>query len=260
MTAWTFNGTTLDTFGKVTVINDYLDVANRRGQNQSVPFHDGSIFTRKYYDERKMIFGVAVYAESAAALETSFDTLRTLLAPRTQKTLSVTLENGTTRTALASVDKSFEAERVSDKIAKIVIEFTMCEPFFRLSTAIADNTTTIDASPHAMTVTNTGTVEERNPTIILTGPLSNTVITNSTNGCVLTYTGTIASPRVVTISRNATGEYICTDDLGNNLIANITHSGSTALMVFDVGDNTLSITDATHTTGTVKATFYPPFM
>jgi len=31
-------------------------------------------------------------------------------------------------------------------------------------------------------------------------------------------------------------------------------------MVFNPGDNTLSITDATATTGTVKASFYAPYL
>ena len=112
----------------------------------------------------------------------------------------------------------------------------------------------------AITITNAGTADERNPTIVLTGPLLNTVITNVTNGCVLTYTGTIASPRVVTISKSSTGEYTATNDLGANVIGNVTHSGDAALFVVDAGDNDLSVADGTHTTGSVKVEFYPPYL
>jgi hypothetical protein len=142
----------------------------------------------------------------------------------------------------------------------VVVEFVMPRPYFRLSTAIADNTTTINTSPKAMTVTNPGTIEERDPTITLTGPLLNTVITNSTVGISLTYTGTIASPRVVTISTNSYGEYVATNDLGTNVIGNVTHNGAAALMVLNPGDNTMSITDGTATTGTVKIAFNAPYL
>ena len=259
MTTWTFGGTALTTFGKVTLIDDYLDIAQRRGNNIVIPFRHGATFAQKYYDQRQLTFGIAVTAASAGALETAFDTLRKLLSPKTEQTLACTLEDSSVRNIQASVNKYMQVKRFSDKIAKVVIDFECSKPFFRLSTAIADNTTTIDATPHAMTVTNPGTVEETDPTIILTGPLQNTVITNSTNGCVLTYTGTIASPRVVTI-QTVNGEYTATDDLGANVIGNITHSGAPSLMVINSGANTFSITDATHTTGTIKITFNAPFI
>ena len=260
MTVWTFGGTGLASFGKVTLIDDYLSTPVRRGNNIVIPFQHGSIFVQKYYDSRTLVFGIAVIAASATALETAFDTLHALLAPTTEQTLSCTREDSTVRTAQASVNGAIDINRFSDRIAKITVGFELSKPFFRLSTAIADNTTTINANPKAMTVTNPGTIDERDATIIYTGPLQNTVITNSTNGCVLTYTGTIASPRVVTLSKNATGEYVATTDLGANVIGNFTHSGSPALMVFNVGTNTLSIADSTHTTGTIRCSFSAPFL
>lgn len=260
MTTWTFGGTALTSFGKVTLIDDYLTSPERRGKNVVIPYQDGTVFVQKYFDERKLSFGIAVVGTSASDLETKADTMRALFGKRTQQTLAMTREDTTVRNALASVDGFMQVQRVSDKIARYVVDFTLTSPFFRLSTAIADNTTTIDTDPKAMVFTNPGTVEERNPTIILTGPLSNTVITNSTNGHTLTYTGTIASPRVVTISTNSQGEYIATTDLGANVIGNITHSGSAALMVINSGSNTLSIADDTATTGTVKITFNAPYL
>jgi predicted phage tail component-like protein len=259
MTTWTFGGTALTSFGKVTLINDYLDSAERRGDNQVIAFRDGENFVQKYYNGRKLTFGIAITAASATALETTFDTMRALFAIRTQQSLAQTREDSTVRTSLATVDGTISPERITNTLARVTVSFVLTSPYFRLSTLIADNTTTIDATPKAMVVTNTGTVEERDATIILTGPLQNTVITNSTNGCTLTYTGTIASPRVVTIS-TVNGQYVATNDLGTNVIGNITHSGSPALMVFNAGANTLSIADATHTTGTVKVSFYPPFL
>lgn len=259
-TSWTFGGTALTSFGKVTLINSYLDMPTRRGQNQVIPFRHGSIYTPKYYSERSLMFGIAITAATSAALEATFDNMRKLFAVNSTQVLAMTMEDSTVRNAYATVDGEIQPSRVTGTFARVVVSFTLPSPFFRLSTAIADNTTTINASPKAMTVTNPGTVEERDATIILTGPLQNTVITNSTNGCTLTYTGTIASPRVVTISTSSTGEYVATDDLGVSVIGNVTHSGASALMVLNTGNNTMSITDATHTTGSVKITFHAPYL
>jgi phage-related protein len=260
MTTWTYGGTALSSLGKVTLINDYLDIASRRGDNITIPFRHGSIFTQKYYDQRTLSFGIAVTASSAANLESTFDTMRALFAPMTQQTLAMTLESAAVRNISATVDRPIQVERVTNTFARVVVEFTCTEPFWRLSTVIADNTTTINASPKAMVVANPGTAIETNPTIILTGPLSNTVITNSTTGSVLTYTGTIASPRVVTIVRSSTGEYTATNDLAANVIANVTHSGTPEFMRLNPGNNSLSIADDTATTGTVKMSFYAPFL
>jgi len=260
MTTYSFGGTALTSFGKVTLINDNLDMPASRGNNQIIPFRHGTVFARKYFEERSMSFGIAITAATATALETTFDTMRKLFAVRTEQTLSMTMEDATIRTVSASVDKSIQVTRVTNTFARVIVDFTLCRPYWRLSTAIADNTTTINANPKAMIVTNPGTMEERDATIILTGPLSNTVITNSTQGVSLTYTGAIASPRIVTISTNSYGEYVATTDLGVNVIGNITHSGSAALMTFAPGNNTMSIADSTATTGTVKVTFNAPFI
>lgn len=259
-TAWTFGGTALTTFGKVTLINDYLDMPARRGNDIDLPFTDGGQFVNKFYGARTLTFGVAINVADAATLESTLDTLRKLLAVRTQQTLSMTLQDSTVRTISASVNKPLQINRIGAKLAKCMIEFVCPFPFWRLSTAISSNTTTINANPKAMTVTNPGTVAERRASIILTGPLSNTVITNSTNGNVLTYTGTIASPRVVTISYTAAGEVTATDDLAANKISNITHTPEAAFMIFETGANTLSIADSTHSTGTVQVTFNAPFI
>lgn len=257
--SWKFGSTSLTSFGVVTQLDDSIDFASSRGDDIEIPFFHGKRFVKKFFDSRKIAFGIALSDSTAAALQTKLDNLRKLLAVRTEQILEFTLDDGTVRNAYASCNESISPQFESPLIARIVVIFTLSRPFFRLSTAIADNTLTIDASPKAMAVTNPGTIAEFDPTIILTGPLLNTVITNSTTGEVLTYTGTIASPRVVTIS-TINGEFAATDDLGANVIGNVTHSGSPLLMSFNPGANSLSITDGTATTGTVKISFYAPFM
>lgn len=260
MTTWTYGGTALTTYGKVTLINDYLDAPARRGDDTMIPFRHGKVFNKKYYDSRSLSFGLAITAATATALESTFDSMRQKFALNTEQTLAMTMNDATVRNISATVNQPLNVERVTNTFARVVVQFDCADPFWRLSTAIADNTTTINANPKAMTVTNPGTAPETNPTIILTGPLSNTVITNSTTGSVLTYTGTIASPRVVTIVRSANGDYTATDDLAANVIANVTHSGTPEFMLLNPGNNSLSIADGTATTGTVKMSFYAPFL
>lgn len=258
MTTWTYNGTDLSTFGAITLLNDYLDIAGKRGGNQTIPKMHGQIFIPKYYDETEIAIGIAIKTSSATLLEATFDTLKGLCSGRAQKVLSNTRADGTVRTALASIEGKIQVARESYNFARIVITFKLASPFFRGAT-LTNTSVVVNTSPKALTVVNAGTVEETAPNIILTGPLSGTVITNSTNGVVLTYGGTIASPRVVTISQ-LNGEYIATDDLGANVIGNVSHAGGESFMILEPGNNSISITDATHTTGSVAFTFYPPYL
>lgn len=259
MTTFEYDGTDLSDFGNITVIDGYLDIPQRRGNNQTIPHRHGAIYVPKYFDQRIITFGIAITTNTLSDLEDTLDDLRALVSPIGQKTLKITMEDSSVREVPATVDRPLQVSRVQT-MARVVVEFTLARPFFRSDTDIADNTTVIDASPHAMEVVNPGTIEERDATIILTGPLQNTVITNTTNGCTLTYTGTIASPRVVTIQTATTGQYTATTDLSANVIGNVSHSGASALMVFEPGTNTLSITDATATTGSVKVVFKAPYL
>lgn len=258
MTTWKFGAIALTTYGKVTLMDDYLSTPARRGDNQFIPFRHGSVFVKKFYDERTMIFGIAVTAASLTALETLFDTMRQKFAPLTEQVLEATMTDATVRQANAIVNGALSVTPITSKFARVVVEFSLAKPFFRSDTAY-EPVVTIDASPKAMVVTNSGTIEERDPTITLTGPLTNVVITNSTNGKTLTYTGVIAGGATVTISTNTTGEYIAVHSASGNVIGNVTHSGDTALMTFDVGANTLAITSDVATTGTVTISFAPAF-
>lgn len=257
MTTYTYGGAALTTYGKILNV-DVFDLVERRGENIQLAFQDGTKYAQKFYSERTIMFEMVATASTAAAMETLIDALKTKFSPRTEQTLAETREDTTVRNISATVDVSIQPRRPTSKIVYYFLTFKCAFPFWRLSTAIADNTVTVNASPKAWSVTNPGTVEEYDATIILTGPLQNTVITNSTNGWTLTYTGTIASPRVVTIQKSGK-EWIATTDLGANVIGNVTHTGGASFMRFDVGANTMSITDATATTGTVKASFYAPF-
>jgi len=262
MTTWTFGGSALTTYGKVTLINDYLDLAERRGDDMVIPFRDGRVFAKKFYDGRKLSFGIALSVASATALETAVDALKAKVALNTQQVLAQTMEDATVRNISATVDELISPDRITNGLMKYVLVFNCASPYFRLNTILADNTTAVAASPQAMTVTNPGTVTERDPTIVIHGAFTAVTITNSTTGAVLTYTGSIGTGATVTIATATTGEYTAVLSTGSaNVIGNVTHSGASCLMDFVPGANTLAITSTGKDgNSTVKVSFYAPFL
>ena len=259
MSTWSFNGTDLSTIGVITVMDDGADTVDRRGGDLVIPYHDGEAPVSKYFSSRQMLFSITISSTTLSGLQTKIDALKRLTSSRTEKILSETLDDSTVRTGLASVNKSFSSKHESPFVVKCVVEFKMTDPLFRSTVATADNTTTINTSPKTMTVTNTGTVEERDPTITLTGPLENVVILNNTTGLSLTYTGEIFAAETVVIKTGAWREYTAYYGAAN-VMGNVDHSGSSAFMTFAVGVNDLTITSDISTTGTVRAEFFPPYL
>lgn len=255
---WAFDGVDLETIGVITLLDDYLDLPDKRGNNQVIPFQDGTEFVEKYYDERVIQMGMTITAEDADALEVLLNTLRALLSSRSQKVLSRTLTDTSVQTVLASVEKKLQVTRPAPWIAKLVIEFELAQPFFSSDTP-SSSTETINANPFSMTVNNPGTVADHSPTITLTGPLENTLIRNLTNDVVLQYTGAIAGGEVVVIARVG-GQWTALLDDVTNVIGNVSHTGASAFMVLEVGDNELEIVDDVATSGSITIGSYPAYM
>ncbi len=258
MTSWTFNGVDLSTFGVITILDDYLDMPARRGEDQKIAHYPGSLFVPKYYDERDISMGISIRKGSAIELESALDNLRRLVSIRSQKILSNIRADGSVRTVLASVDRDLQVKRESYIYAKIVLVFHLSFPFFRSNTLYSQETV-VDTNPEDFVWSNPGTVEEINPKISMYGPLDTVVLTNLTNGHVLSYNAAIASPRVVTFEV-VNGEFQVKDDLGANLVSNMTRSGGYTLMCLETGDNSMRVASVSPTTGKVKVEFYPPFL
>ncbi len=248
----------MDSLGIVTLVSDSLKIPTRRSDNIIIPHRDGRVFVEKKFDQREMSLGLEVSADTLAGLESAVDSVKALLGKRSLGTLQQTLEDLSVRSLQAEYTGDLNLSRISPLSVRMLLEFIAPEPFFR-SSVLTTDTHVIDASPKTYSITNPGTADERDPKIVLTGPLSNTVISNLTNGVSISYNAVIASPRVVTI-QTVNGEYVVTDDLGANVIGNVTHSGDAALFVLNAGVNNLSVVDATHTTGSVKIEFYAPYL
>lgn len=258
MSSWSFRGTALDTLGIVTLVSDSLNMPKQRGENHLIPLRHGRTHVEKYFDERVLTLGLEIVEVSIEALETKMDTVKALFGSLALGTLEQTLEDNSVRSAQAEFSGDFNGNRISPVSMRLVLEFKMPEPFFRSDTQTSD-TQTINASPKTYTLNNPGTAKETKPKITLTGPLANTEITNTTNGVKVKYNGTITAGHYVVIDVDAeTGEFTAVTDLAANVIGNVTHEGNVALLVLEPGDNSMSVTDDTHTTGTVKIEFYAP--
>lgn len=257
MSTWSFRSVSLDTLGTVTLVSDSFKMPKKRGGNVLIPDLDGRVHTKKRFDQRVMALGLELVEESIQALEAKIDVVKALLAPSDLGTLSQTLEDLTIRTIEAEYTGELEPTRISPVSAKFLLEFTMPKPFFR-STILVSDVHTINANPTTYDITNSGTVYEREPKIVLTGPLDHPTITNTRNSVSLSYNGVITAGHYVTIDKNSRREYTALDDLGANVIGNIAHAGDSAFMVLEVGVNPMSVADSTHTTGTVTIEFYPP--
>lgn len=264
MKNWTFRGTALDDFGVVTLLDDVFDAPERRGENLKIPHRHGRIHTRKYYDQRTLLLGITIRGDTISDVENYFFQLKALCAQTGEGALSVEKEDGTVLNANAEVSGSIQPSVAGPVAVKTTIPFVLSDPFFYAESATVQ-TVTINASPTSATVANgtvaDGNVEVDTIEIVLTGPLNNTQISNTTNDVSLTYGAAIAAGQTVTISVDAaSGEYKAVHSVSGNVIGNVTHSGSPALMVFDPGDNAIEITDSVATTGTVKFTFTPRYV
>lgn len=259
--SWTFGGTALTSFGIVTMLDESIDFVESRNDDVTIPFAHGRKFVQKFFDSRKISFGIAVNGGTPAGLQTKLDNLRKLLAVRTEQVLSFTLDDASVRTALASCNESLSPKFETPWIARVVVVFTLSVPFFRLTTDIADNTTAIDASPKAMVCTNPGTVEENEATIIIHGAFTSVTITNQENGASVTYTGSIGTSETVTIGV-LNGEYYATLSTGSvSVIGNVTHSGAVSLLPLIAGANDLEVTSAGRdANSTIKITFKAPYL
>jgi hypothetical protein len=114
---------------------------------------------------------------------------------------------------------------------------------------------TINLATTTFTTTNPGTAEVQTALITLTAPLSSPTITNTTNGVSFQYNAALATGSVVINCLTMTAVL----NGVTNVIGSIIHTGDPCFMTLQAGANAMSVTDGTHTTGTVEFDFYAPY-
>jgi hypothetical protein len=257
MSAWEFNGNPLTATGNyITGDIGGIDLPPVRGKNVLIPFVHGRTHVKKYFDERVVTLGVTIIGTTAADLETNMDAYLKIVGVRTRGYLVRTMEDATTRHAYAEVDKQMDLVIKGPKLAMGVVEFLLAEPFFR-DPNISSGTIIAAGTVTAGTITNPGSTGEYKALVTLDGPLANTVVTNQTNGVVLTYAGTITDGHYVAVNCET---FAASYDGTANYIDKISHTGDAAFMVLDAGANVFSISNGTAgTAGTITMDFYPPY-
>lgn len=258
MNYWTFDGVRLDSFGAVTLLDDYLDMPTRRGDNIQIPMRDGKVWTRKFFDQRALMFGITVHADTIPNLETKLDAMKALFGVRSLKLLSnIWLGSPGIRNAYAEIPGNMSVSRDDDPlVVKCVITFMLPDPFFRGSVLVT-NTQTINATPFTYVFNNPGSAEERCCKIRLVGPLSLTTVTNTKNSVSFYYNGAITGGHWVLVDCY---DFSVVDDLGNNVVGNIIHTGDVVPMALVSGNNPMWVSDSVHTTGQIIITSYPPYL
>ena len=281
MNAWTFGGVRLSTFGHIVELNSYLDLPPKRGGNVFIPLQDGNTHVTKYFDSKVLSFGLEIVSDGVCDLETKLDNLKILLGSRSQQYLANPMFPGGERRALAEVVSPLGVTRGSDpRVAKIVIDFLLSEPFLR-NTVSQTSWKTLAMAPGdegpipiingtaALYINNLGSAEERKAIITITGTLTAAVrIEMMTSGGVATgfyvaYSNAhvITSPHFVLIDCGSytAYEYHTYPTVIQNVLGDVSHAGSVSFMVLQPGINRLGVI-STGAGGTVEIEFYPPYL
>ena len=257
MNTWSFGGIRLSSLGAVTELDSYLDLPPKRNENALIPLVDGRIHATKFFDQKTISFGIEVHEKNIRKLEDKFDTIKQLFGARTQQYLQYLSSTGIRR-ALAEVVGQIGPVRDTDPlVAKIVVDFLLAEPFMRSDTLYSNEINPVDANPKPMTVVNAGTAEERAAIITFTGAMGTPKLLHVASGIYVQYNAALAGGHYVVIDcRN----YTALLDGSTNVINSIVHSGDPCFMVFQPGNNVMSIIDTVATAGKCKVTFFPPYL
>ena len=129
--SWSFNNVSLDTYGTVETISGFYDYPGKRGDNVLIPYSDGTVFVQKFLDQRVISIGIAIVGPS---METSLDSLKAAINFTDLYDLSVTMQNGATRTGQAEVKDPILVVRLAPDSVRVIIKFTMPDPYFYVGT------------------------------------------------------------------------------------------------------------------------------
>jgi len=270
---WNFNSLDLSTYahGVSQVVEGF---PSRRGANRGRGYRHGTQWRRKFYDQRVISLSMFVQDRDAndtdpgtaqarrAQLNENVDTIKKAFAPtRELKTLTRVLRMDAgleTRTAEAECVnvREFTKDNSGFYIVRLVADFLLPDPFFYGPSATQQ---TISALSTPTAITNDGTVDAGNASIVITGGaggVTNPVLTNSTLGVNFTYTGTIGSSDAVTFDVTAG---TATHDVSGDVTTSVTHSGDPLWMILQPGSNTLELT-ASSGAASVTVDYSPPYI
>lgn len=223
----------------------------KRGENISIPYLDGRRFVKKNYDERRETLNMYVLPFDESGNVPSEKTLSEQLEENVEylKRLfgsSINLleyrkkmMDGTWRKAYAEVSSVIQFERKTEtsRYRIFSVELLFPDPFFYDEAATAE-TFNPNLSTFSCTHNNKGIAMAKKMKIELTGGLINPKLINETTGVWFQINQSITAGTTVTLD---TEKFEITDNLGNNLIHTIIHSGDPIWMIIASGDNSLKV-------------------
>jgi hypothetical protein len=269
---WSFDGTTLNNYA-YGVMSVGEGLPDRRGSNRTISYRHGDQWRRKWFEPRIISLSMFIQDHTTGdalpatdqlrreQFNDNLDALRQLFGKtRNQSDLVRTVRTSSgleTRTAQAEPTALREFIRHPDlRLARFVVDFHLSDPFFYGGSATQQS---ISAKDTPTTVTNDGTAEATDWTIVITGGTGgavNPVLTNTDLAVSFTYTGTIAVSDTVTFD---TGAGTATHSGSGDVTTSVTHSGDRSWMVLNPGNNTLELT-MTSGAGSVTFDYNPPFL
>jgi hypothetical protein len=260
---WGFRGALLNRSDlRVRQMTGVNAVPALRGKDFLTMNRTGQLWVRKVSDSRRIALELLLTdVYRGGEIQTLLDELATLFADRAQGALVHYHPDGTVRTAQAEVVDWMPADSKANIGALYlgVADFHLSDPWF-YTPAVAV-TASIPSSPTSFSFTNPGNAYPCGPqgtlTLDLLGPISNPVITNTTNGVSVTINVVVAATKHLIIDVAA---YTALND-GVNAIGSVQHSGATDFMVLQPGLNTLSVTGTGMTGATaITVTYTPPYV
>jgi hypothetical protein len=265
MITWYFDETSLsdlDIAGgrEISDLSSTFDLPPMRGDNPTLPLREGRLYVPKYYDQRVIALGMWVSGRTAEELDAQMDDLKALLAGG-QKLLKRVDSTTATRQGYAEVTGGLGFQKINPHSGKLVVSFLLADPFLydSVATVVEEDVT---ASPLEFDFIHPGSAPARKAVIILTGPLDQPKLTNTTNGTWVQYLGTLATDDDYMIIDCGAFTAVRTEESSPELISvigSIRHDGDPAFLRLDAGTNALKL-ESDDTGGVIEISLYAPYL
>lgn len=266
---WLVDGFVLNTLGyNIETFTGRTGLPSARGENQTIPYRYGRVWSPKVWDERTIILSMwvlgadddglvpvegarAQFNENMYQLRKLFGVRHRLLAlQQTKKTLTGNL----TLEASAECVDAVEPVTISrGTLARFSVTLRLPDVYWLAASA------SVEGGSGGFVVANPGEAIAERMMIEFTGPLTNPSLTNVATGVNVRYNGSLGSGQKLLLD---TDQF--TANIGvTNVIGKIRHLGSPQWMSLLPGNNSMSLTNwqgGAVGAGTCKITYRPPYL
>jgi hypothetical protein len=239
------------------------------GDNIRIPYRHGRVWKPKTADEQVITLGMWVRGcdvngvtagDPRAYFQSNLRTLKRLFAPTgRQLTLQRKILYTTgmeTHNGLGEAASQIDAQGQSRHHATFTVDIRMADPWWYGAS------TSTDVTSAGGTITNIGDVEATNIVIQFVGPLINPMLINTS---VSPQVQLFAGPNIplgVTFTLDCSA-FTAVDNLGTNVIGNVSHIGNIRWMLLEPGSNVMALINGigggSPGVGKATVTFSPPY-